>query len=134
MAELGIITSCMQIAETALKLRRLWSEIRAGPKDIEELVQEVAVQAEVLRDLHQLHQTTTQIDMNHGGWDSCLRLFKSSAEALEQATNELDSLLSKHRRTGTLRLYFEKDTMIRCKERFQRAQMMLMTSQQAYFS
>lgn len=131
MAEaLGIAAAILQIADGALKLKKLCSEIKHASDDVQHLTDEVTILASVLGDIET--SSACHLAVNSPTWQHCLRLFKSSAEGMNQIIVELEKTLRAHRVTGKVRIYLKKDELERCKDRLERTKGIMTLAQQTY--
>lgn len=140
MAEvLGIVASglavqqtAVQLAQSLIRLRQLWAEIRDAPVQIQDLMTDLSAFTALLSEME------GQLDENNPTARQSAQLCKNALIQLETVTSALDAQLNSSRRSkrlmGALKVVVSREDMKRYEDRLQRAFRLLQMSHQCCIS
>jgi hypothetical protein len=75
----SLASFALQLLDTAVRLRRLWSDIKDAPKEVIYLLTEIEVLARVLGTIKEVHSPAPGNAMFNTVFDQCLSLCEQSA-------------------------------------------------------
>lgn len=107
----GIAGVAVQITETVIKLRRLYSNIKNGPSEIASLVDDIAVTGSTLSYMNSRHAATGSPPIDLGSFDQCHQRCKSALGDLNEIVQLLEQRTRRGRIAGSLEIFLRKDTI-----------------------
>lgn len=140
-AVVGVVASgvslasfALQLLDTAVRLRRLWSDIKDAPEEVIYLLTEIEVLARILGTIKEVHTPAPGNDMYDAVFHQCLSLCEQSARAMERLARDLEKLITQKRTMGAFKVVLRKDIVADHRSRLERAKTSLLLAQQTYIS
>lgn len=130
MAEaLGIFGAALQIADATVKLKKLWSEVKTAPSQVQELVESITLRAEILGNVERHRVTLQELDDDEILVERCVAHLQNVALKLQVLVNRLDESLKKNKVVGRITTVLKKDELQRLNDRMAEAErLMTMTA------
>lgn len=133
MAEvLGVIASAVQIADTSLKLRKLWTGIKEMPDTVRDMIDDVELLANTLAQIQSVPIPSFAAQLGNVAWKECHRTLETVSTSFQGFVNDLDRHMTAHKKTGSMRAFLKRQKMVEWQDRLSRLKMTMVLAQQAY--
>jgi hypothetical protein len=130
----GIASFAVQLLDSAVKLRRLWTDVKDAPAEVVDLVSEIEVLSRVLGTIKPIHPPTPGNATFDAVFNQCYSICEQGARNLERIARDLEMLIKRKKTMGALRIVLKKDIVADHRSRLERAKTSLLLAQQTYLS
>jgi hypothetical protein len=130
----GLASLAVQLVDSAIKLRCLWTDVKDAPEEVINLVHEIEVLGRLLGTIKAVHASVPGNAMFDAIFDQCCTLCEQGARNLESVARDLETLIKQKRTMGALRVVLKKDVVAEHRSRLERAKTSLLLAQQTYLS
>lgn len=124
---IGMATFGIKAIKVIIELKQLSS---SAPKDLSQIIQEVARLGNLLVSLKTQQADFAQFITPSPAWDECTQHCESAARELEETANSLKECIEKRKLQGTLKAIMKKDLIAKQEQNLDRAKTDLLIAQQ----
>jgi hypothetical protein len=128
----SLASFALQLLESAVKLRRLWTDIKDAPEEVIDLLSEIEVLARILGTIKDVHVPMPGNTTFDAVFNQCYTLCEQGARNLERLAKDLEKLITQKRSMGAFRVVLKKDVVADHRSRLERAKTSLLLAQQTY--
>ena len=128
----GIAGVVIQITETVIKLKRLYSNIKNGPSELASLADDIAVTGSTLSHMNARHAVTGSPPVDLENIDQCRQRCKSALDDLNEIVQLLEQRTRKGRIAGSLEILIRKDAISSLRRRLEDTKTTLIMAQLAF--
>ena len=124
----GVASFALQLIDCAVKLRRLWADIKDAPEDVINLIDEIQTLSRVLE---VINATRTPM-IGNAMFEQCYVFCERGVRNLESVAKDLEKLVRQRKPSGVLRVVLKKDIIAKHRSQLERAKTSLLLAQQTY--
>lgn len=133
MAEvLGIVAASLQIADTLIKLRKIWTGIKDMPDTVREMIEDVDLLANTLSQIQGVPLPTSAAQQSTPAWKDCCRTLQAVNTSFETFVGDLGKHITAHKKSGSVKAFLKRDKIVEWPDRLSRLKMTMLLAQQAY--
>jgi hypothetical protein len=104
----SLASFALQLIDSAIKLRNLWSDVKGAPEEVSNLVHEIEIFGRVFGTIKAVHTPMPSNATFEEIFSQCCSLCEQGARDLESVAKDLETLIRKKERLELSRLFSKK--------------------------